>query len=77
MEESGEWSVECRGESKRNGRRSAHYLFILLFVTVLTKPFFALVRCHFMTLALLSAWHDVPRLCRLTKIRFYVVVSNC
>ncbi len=42
---------------KEMGAEAPITLFILLFVTVLTKPLLALVRCHFMTLALFSAWH--------------------
>jgi hypothetical protein len=49
------------------GAEAPTTLFVLLFVTVLTKPLLALVRCHFMTLALFSAWHSIPRGLRVTK----------
>ena len=49
------------------GAEAPMTLFILLLVTVLTKPLFALVRGHFMTLALFSAWHSVPRGLRVRK----------
>lgn len=53
------------------GAEAPMTLFILLLVTVLTKPLFALVRCHFMTLALFSAWHSVPRGLRVTKFDYH------
>lgn len=41
------------------GAEAPTTLFVLLFVTVLTKPLLALVRGHFMALALLSTWHGI------------------
>jgi hypothetical protein len=60
------------------GAEAPTTLFILLFVTVLTKPLLALVRCHFMTLALFSAWHSVPRGYVLKNfIRLFFFLRRC
>ena len=42
-----------------------HWLANALFMTILPQTFLTLVRCHFMALTLLSAWH-----------RFYETVIN-
>ena len=52
-------SATIMNTEKEMGAGAPNVLLVLLFVTVLTKPFLALVRGHFMTLTLLSAWHSV------------------
>jgi hypothetical protein len=46
------------GETAK-GAEAPFVLSVLLLVTVLTKPLLALVRGHFMALALLSTWHGI------------------
>lgn len=46
-------------ENKTGAMGRPFYLLVLLLVSVLAKPLLALMRCHFMTLALFSAWHVI------------------
>jgi hypothetical protein len=62
-------AISSHRKRSRSSAENAHYkqkqrpwalflqLPVLLLVTVLTKPLLALVRGHFMALALFTAWH--------------------
>jgi hypothetical protein len=43
----------------KKGAVAPFVLLVLLLVTVLAKPLLALMRGHFMALALLSTWHGI------------------